>query len=66
MDILQVAMAIRDKGLKPKIPDNCPPLLRQIMRMCWKKDPNKRPTFDQLCAILQSTPESGGHQTSEL
>jgi hypothetical protein len=29
--------------LTPKIPDDCPPLLAEIMRMCWNKDPNQRP-----------------------
>jgi hypothetical protein len=29
--------------LTPKIPDDCPPLLAEIMKMCWNKDPNQRP-----------------------
>jgi hypothetical protein len=33
----------RDEGLTPKIPDDCPPLLAEIMQMCWNKDPNQRP-----------------------
>jgi hypothetical protein len=32
-----------DQGLTPKIPDNCPALLGEIMRMCWNKNPNQRP-----------------------
>jgi hypothetical protein len=33
----------RDRGLTPKIPENCPEKLRDVMRMCWQKDPNERP-----------------------
>jgi tyrosine-protein kinase Yes len=57
-DIIQVAAEIRDKGLTPKIPNGCPPLLRQLMKICWRKDPNKRPTFDEICALFQSHFES--------
>jgi hypothetical protein len=34
---------IRDQNLTPKIPEDCPQKLREIMEMCWKKDPNERP-----------------------
>jgi len=53
-NILEVAVAIRDRGLTPKIPDHCPPLLREIMEMCWKKDPNERPNFETIYAMLSS------------
>jgi serine/threonine protein kinase len=43
MNVLDVAVAIRDHGLTPKIPDNCPSLLREVMEMCWKKEPSERP-----------------------
>jgi hypothetical protein len=33
----------RDKHLTPKIPDNCPPLLRELMQLCWKENPDERP-----------------------
>jgi hypothetical protein len=29
--------------LTPKIPDDCPLLLAEIMQMCWNKDPHQRP-----------------------
>jgi hypothetical protein len=32
-----------DHCLTPKIPDDCPPLLRQLMQLCWKKEPDQRP-----------------------
>jgi hypothetical protein len=33
----------RDQGLTPTIPNDCPPFVRQLMEMCWKKDPDQRP-----------------------
>jgi hypothetical protein len=33
----------RDEGLTPTIPEDCPPKLRELMEMCWKKDPDQRP-----------------------
>jgi hypothetical protein len=40
-----------DKGLVPTIPDDCPQILREIMTMCWKQDPNERPVSlsDSFC-----------------
>jgi serine/threonine protein kinase len=53
-DVLEVALAIRDKGLTPKIPSDCPGVLRQIMESCWKKDPYERPTIEAIHAILSN------------
>jgi hypothetical protein len=33
----------RDKGLTPEIPSNCPQKLVELMKMCWKKQPQQRP-----------------------
>jgi hypothetical protein len=43
VDPVDVGALIRDQGLTPKIPDDCPHLLRELMQICWKKDPNERP-----------------------
>jgi hypothetical protein len=31
-----------DEGLTPTIPEDCPPLLRGLMQLCWKREPNER------------------------
>jgi serine/threonine protein kinase len=59
MNVLDVAVAIRDRGLTPTIPDNCPSLLREVMKMCWKKEPNERPTFETICSFLSSMQNIG-------
>jgi hypothetical protein len=47
-----------DQGLTPKIPEDCPPKLRELMEMCWKKQPDQRPvsslSFIRLSCVLSS------------
>jgi serine/threonine protein kinase len=52
-DIIDVAVRIRDEGLTPEIPNHCPEKLRQVMEMCWTKQPEQRPSFEIICAVLQ-------------
>jgi len=52
-DIFDAGVRIRDEGLTPEIPFNCPPKLRNIMQLCWQKQPNQRPTFEAICQMLQ-------------
>jgi len=52
VDPVDVGALIRDEGLTPKIPNDCPPILRELMEMCWKKDPNQRPNFEAICTYL--------------
>ncbi len=42
-DMFNVAIKIRDAGHTPPIPDDCPPVLKEIMEMCWKVNPEARP-----------------------
>jgi len=42
-DPLNVSTRIRDEGLTPTIPKECPMVLRELMQMCWKRDPEQRP-----------------------
>lgn len=46
MTPLQAAVGVVQKGLRPPIPPNCPPPLSDIMRLCWQRDPNVRPSFE--------------------
>lgn len=52
LDIVDAAVRIRDQGLTPKIPDDCPPVLRNIMEQCWKVNPDERPTFKDICQMV--------------
>ena len=36
------------KGEQPKIPDDCPQLVSEVMRQCWKRNPGERPTIQNI------------------
>jgi serine/threonine protein kinase len=60
-DPLNISIRIRDEGLTPTIPKECPVVLRDVMQMCWKKDPEQRPTMEVVLAFLEramSQPET--------
>eukprot|EP00937_MAST-01D_sp_MAST-1D-sp2_P007409 g7409.t1 len=40
-------------GLRPEIPDDCPPALAACMEQCWSKDPSTRPTFADITQTLE-------------
>jgi uncharacterized protein (DUF2267 family) len=51
-NIIEVALEIRDRHLTPNIPNHCPPILREVMQLCWQADPNQRPSFTEICRLL--------------
>jgi hypothetical protein len=60
-DPQNISTRIRDEGLTPTIPKECPVMLRDVMQMCWKKDPKQRPTMEVVLAFLErgmSKPEA--------
>jgi serine/threonine protein kinase len=50
---LDVGILIRDYNLTPPIPKNCIPLLRQLMEMCWRRNPEQRPSFEVIWELLK-------------
>lgn len=49
----EAAIAIRDNFLTPAIPSDCPEKIRELMKMCWHKVPEERPTFENICKFLE-------------
>eukprot|EP01098_Paradermamoeba_levis_P010501 TRINITY_DN4408_c0_g6_i1.p1 TRINITY_DN4408_c0_g6~~TRINITY_DN4408_c0_g6_i1.p1 ORF type:complete len:373 (+),score=99.67 TRINITY_DN4408_c0_g6_i1:1397-2515(+) len=43
---------VATKGLRPKIPENCPTHLKTLMVKCWDELPDNRPSFDQILQFL--------------
>ena len=48
MTPLQAAVGVVQKGLRPEIPPTCPPAISELMRVCWTRNPQDRPTFEVL------------------
>jgi len=54
MSQIQVAMAVLNHGLRPKIPGWCPDHFRQMIESCWKHDPAERPPFREILQLMES------------
>jgi predicted Ser/Thr protein kinase len=52
-DQLMVGVKIRDEAFTPAIPDDCDPTLREVMQMCWQKNPEDRPTMEEIVKYLR-------------
>jgi hypothetical protein len=53
-DPLNASTQIRDEGLTPEIPSNCPQKLVELMQMCWKKQPQQRPVSSLFSLLFVS------------
>jgi len=44
----QIIIQVAKKDLRPTLPDNCPPKLAALIKICWDPKPDSRPTIEQL------------------
>lgn len=42
-----------ERGYRMPCPQGCPESLHEMMRVCWKKDPDERPTFEYIQSFLE-------------
>ena len=49
---VQVAIAVCNNNERPAIPPSCPTTLKNLIQMCWQRDPEKRPSFKQIYHAL--------------
>ena len=52
--LLMVMKKISEGG-RPEFPDSSPSSWRNLIERCWDQDPNKRPTFTEICDLLESS-----------
>ncbi|KAK8572213.1 hypothetical protein V6N13_047826 [Hibiscus sabdariffa] len=53
MTPLQAALGVR-QGLRPGLPENAHPKLLDLMKRCWEAVPDKRPSFPEIRAELET------------
>uniref|UniRef100_A0A3Q3ILH6 Protein kinase domain-containing protein n=1 Tax=Monopterus albus TaxID=43700 RepID=A0A3Q3ILH6_MONAL len=42
-----------ERGYRMPCPQGCPESLHEMMNLCWKKEPDERPTFEYLQSFLE-------------
>ncbi|GMH13393.1 hypothetical protein Nepgr_015234 [Nepenthes gracilis] len=53
MTAVQAAFAVVNKGVRPAIPNDCLPVLVEIMTRCWDANPDVRPSFSDVVRMLE-------------
>lgn len=54
LDPVSVGMQVWYEGLRPSIPEHSNETYLLLMQQCWATKPEERPSFKDICAILQS------------
>ncbi|XP_042436141.1 serine/threonine/tyrosine-protein kinase HT1-like [Zingiber officinale] len=54
----QAAYAVAHKNARPPLPASCPLAFSHLTNRCWARNPDRRPQFDEIVAILESYIES--------
>ncbi|KAE8884065.1 hypothetical protein PF010_g3547 [Phytophthora fragariae] len=52
---IQAALGVLNNNLRPTVPENCPPLFKKLMTLCWVSSPDQRPTFETVLEMLNSS-----------
>ena len=50
---IQVAFKVSREGLRPQFPESMSPVLVEFIKKCWDQDPEKRPTFREICGEFE-------------
>ena len=65
LDAHAVRTAIIQAHLRPSIPNDCPAVLAKIMELCWRDDPDKRPSFTEIIRLLADFVPPGVYEAYE-
>lgn len=49
---VQAALGVLSRNLRPRIPKSCPPFFKRLMRSCWDRQADLRPSFAQIIIAL--------------
>lgn len=51
---IQCALAVLNRDKRPDIPKFCPPALHALIKACIKKDPEQRPSFEEILQAIDA------------
>ncbi|EAY03970.1 TKL family protein kinase [Trichomonas vaginalis G3] len=54
MDSNSIIHQVLNNDLRPQIPEDLNPPMRDLITMCWERDPDIRPTFDEIVKRLST------------
>ncbi|CAH8367123.1 unnamed protein product [Eruca vesicaria subsp. sativa] len=54
MTAVQAAFAVVNRGVRPTIPNDCLPVLTEIMTRCWDGNAEVRPSFVEVVSMLEA------------
>ena len=49
---IQVVTSVTQNNERPVIPSSCPPELKELIQICWTRDPDQRPSFSQIFQVF--------------
>ncbi|TMW62189.1 hypothetical protein Poli38472_009682 [Pythium oligandrum] len=52
MSPIQVGLGVLNRDLRPNIPLYLPRFFTRLMRMCWAREPERRPSFEEIVEAL--------------
>ncbi|TDH69785.1 hypothetical protein CCR75_008126 [Bremia lactucae] len=58
MSQIQAALGVLNRNLRPNIPKDCPPFFSRLMKACWNRQPELRPSFPHIVNAFRT------HQSS--
>lgn len=53
MTQIQAGLSVLNHDLRPSIPSSCPRFFARLIRMCWARDPELRPSFEQIVRMYE-------------
>jgi serine/threonine protein kinase len=56
---IQISFRVASEGIRPEIPKDMPPLLRDLITQCWQHDANARPTMTQVVERIEHMQNGG-------